>query len=376
MATAPLRSPLSGTVAAALAATILSACSASAGTALGPGVAQAARCCAARAHGAHATSGYLYVARFNYTEPKFNDIFAYAPGKATPALAIKIGANAVPIGLAFDKIGDLYALFLGPNSGGSVVEYAPGKTTPMRTIANGISSPQAFTVTGSGVVYVANCPVCQQNHPGTGSVTVYVPGRSSPVSTIQTGVNTPVSVTTDGKGMLYVANCPAPFSTGPCGKQIAPVALPGSVSVYAPGRTKPAYVVTNGIDGPSFVATDAENRLYVASAGSNEVAVYATGATLPSYMIWLAFGGGEYITGMAFDGSGTLFVATGNLWIYPKGSATSSAMLLPPEGTGYWSVAVGGDGTAYALGRGPENDCRSKLLARRRHAIDHRAAEC
>jgi len=81
-------------------------------------------------------AGTLYVANAKGTE----GVSVYAPGQSAPELTITNGIAGRPIGLAFDRTGNLYVLST------ELSVYAPGSGTPSRTITSGMNQPGAFAV--------------------------------------------------------------------------------------------------------------------------------------------------------------------------------------------------------------------------------------
>ena len=114
-------------------------------------------------------------------------------------------------------------------------------------------------------LYVANDGI---GH-GAGSVTVYAPGTTKPLQTITKGVNYPTSIAFDAEANLYVSN----FNTS-------------TVTVYAPGADKPLRTISFGVDLPLqvVVAGSDSDNVYVAnegapSVGPPSVTVYKAGTT-------------------------------------------------------------------------------------------------
>jgi sugar lactone lactonase YvrE len=117
-----------------------------------------------------------------------------------------------PIGVAFDRAGNLYVVQdPGTQSPDSVAVYSPGASgnaVPIRTITGsntGMSGAYFDAVDSSGRLYVANAF-------GNGSVTVYAAGangNAAPIATIA-GTNTglfnaaPEGIAVDSNGLIYV----------------------------------------------------------------------------------------------------------------------------------------------------------------------------
>jgi len=80
----------------------------------------------------------------------------------------------------------------------SVQVFPVGSRKKLRTITEGLSTPDALAFDGSGNLYVANY--------GNATVTVYPPGGTSASETISQGISHPIALTIDGSGNLYVVN--------------------------------------------------------------------------------------------------------------------------------------------------------------------------
>jgi sugar lactone lactonase YvrE len=153
-------------------------------------------------------AGELFVANGETT------ISVYAAGAIGDAAPIRTisGLMPDPIGVAFDRAGNLYVVQdPGTQSPDSVAVYAPGATgnaVPIRTITGsntGMSGAYFDAVDSSGRLYVANAF-------GNGSVTVYAAGangNAAPIATIA-GTNTglfnaaPEGIAVDSNGLIYV----------------------------------------------------------------------------------------------------------------------------------------------------------------------------
>ena len=136
-------------------------------------------------------------------------------------------------------------------------------------------------------LYVANI----EGDSGAGSVTVYAPGTTTPAQTITDGVNGPTSLAFDAEANLYVSNDNT-----------------STVTVYAPGTDKPLRTISKGIKGPRqvVVAGSDSDNVYVANTGKPSVTVYKAGTTK---LLQTIVKGIIYPTAMAFDSAGRLFVA-------------------------------------------------------------------
>jgi hypothetical protein len=154
--------------------------------------------------------------------------------------------------------------------GNSVAVFAPaqrsGLITLVRRIKSGINGPLALTIAPSGELFVLNCPRCRYHH-GQPYVSVYEPGSSSPARIVTGEISQPAALAVDSKGTLYVASAPVGFKEHNS----------GCVTVYSAGATKPLRKIVAGIDRPLALVLDSSDRLYVADGGKSEVTVYSAG---------------------------------------------------------------------------------------------------
>ena len=150
------------------------------------------------------SKGNLYVAGLEGSGPRAL-VAVFPPRGKKPARTITKGIQ-YPSALLVDKSNDLFVANCGficySSSGnrGSITEYAYGSATPLRTITDGISSPQAMAFGKNGLLFVANYA-----YSGKGSVTVYSSG-TTPVRTITAGIRNPDALAVDPSGDVYVAN--------------------------------------------------------------------------------------------------------------------------------------------------------------------------
>lgn len=145
------------------------------------------------------TDGHVYVLDHN----RFQSwVIVYAPGSSTPLRKIR-QRHTDPFAIALGPSNNLLVLRNGAytSSPSSIVEYKAGASKTLRTITKGLSSPQAMTLDGSGMLYVSNTP-----YPSQGWVSVYAPGASTPRYRITSGMNDPQLLTVDDNGTLYVGN--------------------------------------------------------------------------------------------------------------------------------------------------------------------------
>jgi sugar lactone lactonase YvrE len=184
-------------------------------------------------------SGDIFVSNY------YKQDSVYAPGGASLRYQIP---NLFSIALTLDKSGNLYiAENQGPygGGGGRVQVYAQSTGKLLRGITAGIDEPIALALDRSNNLYVANA----------GNVTVYAPGSGTVLRTI-TGLRAPHALAFDGSGNLHVADDVA-----------------STVTVYAPGSTKPSRTIRTGVNRPMALAFDAAGNLFVGNKSS--VTVYA-----------------------------------------------------------------------------------------------------
>jgi hypothetical protein len=144
----------------------------------------------------------------------------------------QVGGFDLPIGLALDKLGNLYVADNGVGYDGAVWEVPAGSTTPQNLNLTGLVSVTDVAV------YKANLYVT--NALGF-TVNGYHLGQTAPFVTISQGLRQPYDLAFDTKGMLFVGN--VNNGTGD-----------GYIAVFKPGRTKLFTEFTAGIENPSGIA--------------------------------------------------------------------------------------------------------------------------
>jgi sugar lactone lactonase YvrE len=228
-------------------------------------------------------SGKIYVANDSFD---YAGVGVYNPNRAKPIRTIpnQDGMEG-PRVLAFDPGGNLYVAN-GPTSVGSqdsvyvVSIFAPGQSIVERSIENGIHFPRALLVSG-GQLYVADAPSKRSKHPN-GSISVYPLGLIYPYQTITEGIHTPDALAVDGSGNLYVANLnghnvtvyapggnvpirtitdgvssPRALAIGPQGNLYVANVYQSTISVYKPGTTSPSLTIKEGLNAPIALALNA-----------------------------------------------------------------------------------------------------------------------
>lgn len=182
------------------------------------------------------SKGNLYVAGLEGSGPRAQ-VEVFPPGAKKPARTITKGIQ-YPFALLVDKSNDLFVAncgfiycHLSSGNRGSITEYAYGSGTPLRTITDGIDSPQAMAFGKKGLLFVANYA-----YSGKGSVTVYSSG-TKPVRTITAGIRNPDALAVDPSGHVYVANYA--YAKGH-----------DSVTVYTPDGSQLVRTIPEELSGP------------------------------------------------------------------------------------------------------------------------------
>ncbi len=172
------------------------------------------------------SAGNLYVADAT-TKPS---IAVYPPGAARPSRRIENGLQRVGP-MAVNGAGDVYVA----NNSDEVIEYAAGSRRVLRTMKQGISSPQGLSLDSSGTLYVNNT----DRYPNKGWISVFAPDSSQLSYEITDGIDNPVAIALGSDGSLYVSN-----------DDWAVPRTRGRVSVYAPGATTPSHDIRGNKYGP------------------------------------------------------------------------------------------------------------------------------
>jgi hypothetical protein len=165
----------------------------------------------------------------------------------------------------------------GNGSEGSISVYSIANNYTLKyTITNGIDLPQDIGVSPtSDDLFVVN---------DIGPLTVYGPGGGAPLYHIDNPTGLAASAVAVGsQGNAYVSYIDD--GTSDC----------GSVKVFPPGSKTASDVITDGICGPSNVALDSSNNLYVVNYSN--LTIYSPNprtliATVPKNGYWLAFDSG------------------------------------------------------------------------------------
>lgn len=128
--------------------------------------------------------------------------------------------------------------------------------------------------------------------------------NQQPIGQITDGVDQPNGVATDAAGNLYVAN----GNYNP----------PQAINVYPPGATTPSRTYTTGISLPIGVAVQRDGRLYVANFDGYDVTEYPKGSTTPDKTISFVHLEGNDPFGLVVDARDDLYVAALG---YPRAQA-------------------------------------------------------
>jgi len=234
--------------------------------------------------------------------------WGHAPVSALAQTVVPVQGLGSTSGVAIDRNGNLYgstsstgssspnSVFEVPAINGSLPPYA---SQTLRTLAGGFSSPQQVAVDGSGDVFVADS--------GNSAVKeiMAVNGSIPPSPTIRTvgsGFSQPAGLAFDGNGNLFVTDV-------------------GTLQIYeiqaVGGRIPPLPTIQTvntsfSLFGPTCIAVDASNNLYVGDSNGNVYVIYAVGGSIPpspTMALLRHFGTGSPL-GLAVDGHGNVFVST------------------------------------------------------------------
>lgn len=150
------------------------------------------------------SKGNLYAAGLESSGPRAQ-VEVFPPGAKKPARTITKGIQ-YSFAVLVDKSNNLFVAncgficYFSSGRRGSISEYAYGSGTPLRTITDGIDSPQAMAFGKNGLLFVAHYGYFKK-----GSVTVYSSG-TKPVRTITAGIRNPDALAIGPSGDVYVAN--------------------------------------------------------------------------------------------------------------------------------------------------------------------------
>ena len=141
------------------------------------------------------------------------------------------------------------------------------------------------------------------------------------MKTITDGIQNPHALATDAQGNLYVINLPVSGSGW-------------NVKVYSAGAFALTRTITDGLNVPFSLAFDSSGNLYVGNA--TNITVYAPGTSKVLRTI-ATEANGFGTTALVFDSSGVLYAAyegedNGGVKLYAPGSDTPMLKIGRPQG--------------------------------------------
>lgn len=144
-----------------------------------------------------AGDGTVYIANYS------SAVTVYPPGSLHPSLTLTAPSGQAPIGIAFDRSGNVYVSYVFGSGGGSIYKYAPGQATGSNLgIAFSGSSPHGLAFDRSGNLLVAVSKAPQSGS----SIQVFAPGAVKPKRSIG-GVFQPFMLAMSPNGRrLFVAD--------------------------------------------------------------------------------------------------------------------------------------------------------------------------
>lgn len=192
---------------------------------------------------------------------------------------------------------------------------------PLPLDSSTLGAPQGWAAANKPILFVADL----QN----GGIHLYDPNTPNPPpeGTITEGISSPTGIAVDSQGALYVNNVGA---------------FPNTITVYAPGKTKPRLTIkTSGYYG---IAVDSKFDIFATNDGGTLYA-YHKGAKKPYETI----GGFDNPVGVAVDSKDNVWVADegiNKIYEIPKGTKqvedSKRSGLADPNG-----IAFGRNDTLY-----------------------------
>jgi len=219
-------------------------------------------------------------------------------GQASPSLESSIGSTLItPTQVATDASDNVYVADPGL---GKVLEYAAGSSTPV-SIGTSLVSPTGVAVDGAGDVFIADSSDGTVYEVPVGLSGLNAAGQVTLVSGLGTsGLN----LAADGLGDLYVAD--------PSNGRVVKLAGIGDFSDGALVQSE--TMLTAGFKGPSAVAVDSSNNLYIVdgaklfeiAGGVSAPISSTTPTTVPTTLVSTLTG----VTGLATDPSGAVYISS------------------------------------------------------------------
>jgi sugar lactone lactonase YvrE len=151
-------------------------------------------CSSASAQNLFMSDGYSGLAH------NLGHIYKIGPNGAPSTFAS--GLNG-PLGLAFDKTGNLFVASFGV--GGEILKYSPGRVHSV--FASGLSGPEGLAFDGAGNLFVTDS--------SSGSIYKFTP--SGVRATVASGLDGPSGLAFDSSGNLFVASRGAILEFAPGG---------------------------------------------------------------------------------------------------------------------------------------------------------------
>ncbi len=199
-----------------------------------------------------------------------------------------------PLGLAFDRAGNLYVAV----SGDKILRFTPERA--QSTFADTLlSTPAGLAFDGAGNLYIAN----NGNH----TIAKFTPGGVASVFAAS-GLNSPTGLAFDGAGNLYIANG---------NSRIMKFTPEGVGSLFA----------ATGLY-PTGLAFDSAGNLYAALAGGYSIQKFTPDGVSSVF----ASSGLNATWGLAFDRAGNLYAAN---------SGANTIQKFKPDGTGSVFASTG-----------------------------------
>lgn len=227
----------------------------------------------------------------------------YAAGGSSPIRTISQYVKS-PVHIGFDSFfADLWVL-----NASSITDYTPGEgelANPIKRVK--LVQPVTMQIGPNMNLFVAD----RLSGADYGSIQIVSLWTDRPVGEILQGIHSPADVAFDHDGRLYVAN---DFS-------------PGSVTVYAKGTNALQRRIVKGVSHPDALATADNGWLYVANnaAGRGSVAAYPPGKSSPAFKLT------EGVTSPVALRIRTAPATAPAAVIFPV-SGTPSAITLGPDG--------------------------------------------